>query len=96
MPPVLARVTGWAATFCSSSGCARVTLTTDKVRELVARHWSARTEESLPALGLDGFVPFAVGGRGHLGVVPRPRLGPSRLKRVLRSARGTCLDLTAG
>ena len=61
VPPVLARVTGLGGDLLQLLGMRGVTLTTDKVREMVARHWSARTEESLLALGLEGFVPFEVG-----------------------------------
>jgi nucleoside-diphosphate-sugar epimerase len=77
VPPVLARVTGLGGDLLQLLGIRGVTLTTDKVRELVARHWSARTEESLLALGLEGFVPFEAGAtttwawyRDH-GWVPR-------------------------
>jgi len=79
VPAVLARVTGLGGDLMQLLGMQRVRLTTDKVRELVARHWSARTEESLLALGLEGFVPFEVGStttwawyRDH-GWVPHAR-----------------------
>jgi len=42
-------------------GVRRVTLTSDKARELLARHWVARTEDSLRALGLAGTVPLRDG-----------------------------------
>jgi nucleoside-diphosphate-sugar epimerase len=77
VPPVLAQVAGLGGDLLQLLGVPRVRLTSDKVRELVARHWSARTEESLLALGLEGFVPFKAGAtatwawyRDH-GWVPR-------------------------
>jgi nucleoside-diphosphate-sugar epimerase len=79
VPTVLARVTGLGGDLLQLLGMRGLTLTTDKVREMVARHWSARTEESLLALGLEGFVPFEVGStttwawyRDH-GWVPHAR-----------------------
>jgi hypothetical protein len=63
-------------------GMRGVTLTTDKVREMVARHWSARTENSLIALGLQGFVPFEQGSSAtwawyrDRGWVPRAKIRP--------------------
>jgi nucleoside-diphosphate-sugar epimerase len=61
VPSVLARVAGLGGDLLQLLGVQRVRLTTDKVREMVARHWSAHTAESLQALGLEGFVPFEVG-----------------------------------
>jgi nucleoside-diphosphate-sugar epimerase len=41
----------------------RGALTRDKAREIVARHWTARSSDSLDALGLDITVRFAEGAR---------------------------------
>ena len=42
-------------------GFRSIAMTSDKAAELLACHWSARTAESLAALGLGGFVPFMEG-----------------------------------
>jgi nucleoside-diphosphate-sugar epimerase len=82
VPPVLARVTGLGGDLLQLLGMRGVPMTTDKAREMVARHWSARTEESLAALGLDGFVPFEVGATTtwawyrDRGWVPRAKIRP--------------------
>jgi hypothetical protein len=36
-------------------------LTPDKARELLARHWTAKTRESLAVLGVDRWVEFSDG-----------------------------------
>jgi dihydroflavonol-4-reductase len=79
VPEGLARVVGMGGDLLQFLGMRGVAMTTDKAREMVARHWSARTEESLLALGLEGFVPFEAGAaatwawyRNH-GWVPAAR-----------------------
>jgi nucleoside-diphosphate-sugar epimerase len=42
-------------------GMARVALTLDKARELTARHWVSRVDESSAGLGISSWVPFAEG-----------------------------------
>jgi nucleoside-diphosphate-sugar epimerase len=61
VPPVLARAAGLGGDLLHLLGMRGIAMTTDKACELVARHWSARTVESLETLGLEGFVPFEAG-----------------------------------
>lgn len=61
VPPGLVRLGGLGGDLLHLVGFSRLALTSDKARELLARHWSARTGDSLQALGLDGFVPFSSG-----------------------------------
>jgi hypothetical protein len=42
-------------------GLRRVALTADKAGEILARHWTARTADSLTALDLPPCVPFRQG-----------------------------------
>jgi nucleoside-diphosphate-sugar epimerase len=80
VPQVLVRVTGLGGDLLQLLGMRRVPFTTDKAREMVACHWSARTGESLAALGLDGFVPFEAGATAtwawyrDQGWVPRAKI----------------------
>lgn len=80
VPPVVVRVAGLGGDLLQLLGRHGVAMTSDKARELLARHWSARTAESLETLGLEGFVPFETGAaatwtwyRDH-GWVPRARI----------------------
>jgi nucleoside-diphosphate-sugar epimerase len=59
-PAVLAAA-GAVGSLLQGVGLKRVAMTRDKARELVARHWSARTADSLEALGLGAGTGF---GRG--------------------------------
>ena len=61
VPSALTRAVGLGGDLLQFLGMRGVAMTTDKARELVTRHWTARTEDSLAALGLDGFVPFETG-----------------------------------
>ena len=61
LPAALVRIAGAAGDVAQRLGFHDVALTSDKARELLARHWSARTVESYRRLGLAGFVPFAAG-----------------------------------
>lgn len=61
LPAWALRAAGRAGDGLQRLGLRRVAMTSDKARELLARHWTARTAESLAALGLAGFVPFGVG-----------------------------------
>ena len=40
-------------------GARRLALTADKTSEILACHWTARTRDSLDALGMTGCLPFA-------------------------------------
>ena len=61
VPAALLRVAGRCGDLLQRLGFTAVAMTSDKAAELVARHWSARSAPALAALGLPGFVPFAVG-----------------------------------
>ncbi len=61
VPGALVRLLGVGGDLLQKVGMRRIALTSDKARELVARHWSARTAPSLAALGLSGYVPLRVG-----------------------------------
>jgi nucleoside-diphosphate-sugar epimerase len=80
-PPALVRLGGLGGDMLHRLGFRSVALTSDKARELLARHWSADTGPSLRALGIDGFVPFERGAaqtwawyRDH-GWLPRAKIG---------------------
>ncbi len=81
VPPALVRLLGLGGDLLQKLGRRQVALTSDKARELLARHWTARTTSSLAALDLSGFVPMAAGAartwawyreRGWLG--PRAKM----------------------
>jgi dihydroflavonol-4-reductase len=61
VPPALVRALGLAGDLAQRLGFRNVAMTGDKARELLARHWSARTEGSLRGIGLPGYVPFRDG-----------------------------------
>lgn len=61
VPGAAVRLLGLGGDVLQRLGMARIALTSDKARELLARHWSARTAASLTALGMPGFVPLAAG-----------------------------------
>jgi nucleoside-diphosphate-sugar epimerase len=81
VPAWALRLAGRAGDLAHALGVRSVALTSDKARELLARHWSADTGPSLRALGIDGFVPFERGAaqtwawyRDH-GWLPRAKIG---------------------
>ena len=61
VPAMVMAAAGAAGSLLQRVGFSRVAMTSDKARELLARHWTARTAESLAFLGLDDGVPFADG-----------------------------------
>lgn len=61
VPPVLVRLLGLGGDTLQRLGMRSVAMTSDKARELLARHWSARTAASLSELGLAGWVPMPAG-----------------------------------
>jgi nucleoside-diphosphate-sugar epimerase len=80
VPAVLLRGAGRIGDLLQRLGARRVALTSDKAGELLARHWTARTEGSLRRLGVAGSVPFAQGAtatwawyREH-GWLPRAKM----------------------
>jgi nucleoside-diphosphate-sugar epimerase len=58
VPGLLVRVAGQLGDLLQRLGARRVALTSDKAAELLARHWTAGTEESMRLLGVAGSVPF--------------------------------------
>lgn len=63
MPAIVLRAAGVAGDLLLVLGARGVAMTSDKARELLARHWSSATLPSLRRLGLPGYVPFDVGAR---------------------------------
>jgi hypothetical protein len=61
LPGAALTVAGALGSLLQRFGFERVAMTADKARELLARHWSARTADSLAALGLGPGIPFAEG-----------------------------------
>ena len=61
VPAAVVRLLGLGGDALHALGMRRVAMTSDKARELLARHWSARSASSLAALGLPGFVPLRDG-----------------------------------
>ena len=62
LPPVVVRAAAFASGLAARLG-APLPLTPDKARELLARHWVARTEPSLAALGVEKGMAFPEGAR---------------------------------
>ncbi len=63
VPPPLVRLLGAGGSLLQGVGFRGVALTADKAREMLARHWTARTAESLAALGLEDWIEFFDGPR---------------------------------
>jgi nucleoside-diphosphate-sugar epimerase len=63
VPGVLVTATGLCGSFLHQLGFKRITITRDKAREILARHWTARTTDSLAALGLGEQIRFIDGAR---------------------------------
>jgi len=61
LPTAVVKVAGSAGSALQRFGWRRLPLTADKGRELLARHWTARTADSLAALGLVETLPFPEG-----------------------------------
>jgi nucleoside-diphosphate-sugar epimerase len=80
----LLRTAGLAGDLMQLVGLRDVALTSDKARELCARHWSARTADSLAALATGGFVPFPSGAAQtwawyrQAGWLPHAKMPPER------------------
>jgi nucleoside-diphosphate-sugar epimerase len=60
VPAAVVRAGGRIGDLLQRLGARGVALTSDKARELLARHWTARTEESMRRLGAGGSVPFRI------------------------------------
>jgi len=63
VPGVVLNVAGMAGSFLQRLGAHRLAMTRDKARELLARHWSARTVDSLDILGLPEETSLQAGAR---------------------------------
>jgi nucleoside-diphosphate-sugar epimerase len=61
VPALVLRCAGVAGDALQAFGVRSAALTSDKARELLARHWTAQTAGSLRSLGLPGYVPFGAG-----------------------------------
>jgi nucleoside-diphosphate-sugar epimerase len=61
VPAAVLRVAGAAGSAAQRLGLRSVALTADKATEILARHWTARTAESLAELGLPPCVRFRQG-----------------------------------
>ena len=63
VPPAVLTAAGLAGSGLHLLGLHRVAMTRDKARELLARHWTLRTRDSLEALGLREVTGFYDGAR---------------------------------
>lgn len=63
LPATVFRLAGWLGDLFHLLGMKNVAMTSDKARELLARHWVAQSQSSLGKLGLPEPVPFAQGAR---------------------------------
>ena len=61
VPPSLVSGAGAIGSALQRIGFRRLALTSDKSRELLARHWTARTADSLETLGIEASKPFHEG-----------------------------------
>ncbi len=61
VPPALVSGAGLIGSALQRLGWRRLALTSDKSRELLARHWTARTADSLESLGIKASKPFREG-----------------------------------
>jgi nucleoside-diphosphate-sugar epimerase len=61
VPGLLIRAAGAGGSLLHLLGMRRLTLTWDKTREILARHWTARTEDSLAALAIGEQTDFKTG-----------------------------------
>jgi nucleoside-diphosphate-sugar epimerase len=61
VPPSLVSGAGAIGSVLQRLGLRRLALTSDKSRELLARHWTARTADSLANLELEASKPFREG-----------------------------------
>jgi nucleoside-diphosphate-sugar epimerase len=61
VPGALIRAAGAGGSLLHRLGLRRITITWDKSREILARHWTARTEDSLAALAIGEQTDFKTG-----------------------------------
>ncbi len=63
VPGGVLTLAGAGGSFLHRVGLSGVAMTRDKARELLARHWCARTDDSMRALGLPAAITFDDGAR---------------------------------
>ncbi len=63
VPGGIVRALGAGGSLLQRIGFSGVAMTADKARELLARHWTSRTADSLEALGITEWVEFFEGAR---------------------------------
>jgi len=63
VPAALITATAALTSLVRGIGLASPPLTADKAREILARHWTARSADSLVALGVGEGIGFATGAR---------------------------------
>ncbi len=63
VPAPLVRLVGFGGTVLQRVGFRKVAMTADKAREMLARHWTSRTADSLQALGIHEWIEFHEGAR---------------------------------
>jgi len=61
LPPALVSGAGAIGSALQRLGWRRLALTSDKSRELLAKHWTARTADSLEALDITASTPWSEG-----------------------------------
>jgi nucleoside-diphosphate-sugar epimerase len=61
IPPIFVSGAGAVGSGLQKVGLRRIALTSDKSRELLARHWTARTADSLETLGIKSYTRFSDG-----------------------------------
>jgi nucleoside-diphosphate-sugar epimerase len=67
VPPMLVSAAGGLGSALQKLGLRRIALTSDKSRELLARHWTSRTSESLGILGIKDCTGFSDGAAATWG-----------------------------
>jgi hypothetical protein len=63
VPPALVSGAGAIGSALQRLGWRRLALTSDKSRELLARHWTARTSDSLETLAIESPLAFHEGAK---------------------------------
>jgi len=61
VPPLLVSGAGAIGSLLQKLGWRRIALTSDKTRELLAKHWTAQTADSLETLGITASTPWSEG-----------------------------------
>jgi hypothetical protein len=61
LPEAVITAAGVAGSALHKVGFKKLAMTKDKAGELLARHWTAKTRESMRSLGCEEVVPFSTG-----------------------------------